>query len=412
MKHKIFAFLALLLTLTAACAGAQQRPSVGCFSPGLVRVSEKMKENPTVSADVTLTVENAFYARNLSVLKKMLEGTTLRVWGDDARGGLTLERGGETLMQADVAQDGRISVDGHPLETGISVPDEAQTDWNALAERLQTTPILERVPLTAVEAWLKGLEPGDVLGFGATAADAFDVKRTMSDDGERLTKLDISGGLSIGGETWQISGYLRQPGGKSPKDTFELTAKKDDANYLELSYSAARKDEIEQKNRKGKTSVSTTIKSVGKLDGNAVNTVLKVNQKNEWTADGEKLNEKITVSVNMTHKDNTPGRRMQRLNQIDAEGKNVIRMTTTETDAVAYTFTDEIGGKIMMDGNTFLEGGAKLDVTVGGDAPEAVGAETTDRPLSQALEQAVQTLSRRIYQQLDEKTRKAISNGL
>lgn len=52
--------------------------------------------------------------------------------------------------------------------------------------------------------------------------------------------------------------------------------------------------------------MATTIKSVGKLDGNAVNTVLKVNQKNEWTADGEKLNEKITVSVNMTHKDNTP----------------------------------------------------------------------------------------------------------
>lgn len=44
--------------------------------------------------------------------------------------------------------------------------------------------------------------------------------------------------------------------------------------------------------------MATTIKSVGKLDGNAVNTVLKVNQKNEWTADGEKLNEKITVSVN------------------------------------------------------------------------------------------------------------------
>ena len=113
----------------------------------------------------------------------------------------------------------------------------------------------------------------------------------------------------------------------------------------------------------------------------------------------------------MTHKDNTPGRRVQRLNRIDAEGKNVIRMTTA-TDADAYTFTDEIGGKIMMDGERFLEGGAKLDVTVGGDAPETVGAETTDMPPSQALEQAVQTLSRRIYQQLDEKTRKAISNGL
>ena len=63
MKHKIFVFLALLLTLTAACAGAQQRPGVGCFSPGLVRVSEKMKENPTVSADVTLTVESLGFFR-------------------------------------------------------------------------------------------------------------------------------------------------------------------------------------------------------------------------------------------------------------------------------------------------------------------------------------------------------------
>ena len=266
MKHKIFAFLALLLTLAAACAGAQQRPGIGCFSPGLVRVSEKMKENPTVSADVTLTVENAFYARNLSVLKKMLEGTTLRVWGDDARGGLTLERGGETLMQADVAQDGRISVDGHPLEIGVSVPDEAQADWNALAERLQTTPILERVPLTAVEAWLKGLKAGDVLGFGATAADAFDVKRTMSDDGERLTKLNVEGALTIEGETWTVSGYLRQPGGRAPKDTFELTFRKDDKNVVELAYSALRQDKVEQKDRKGQTSVATTLKASGKLE--------------------------------------------------------------------------------------------------------------------------------------------------
>ena len=195
MKHKIFAFLALLLTLAAACAGAQQRPGVGCFSPGLMRVSEKMKENPTVSADVALTVENAFYARNLSVLKKMLEGTTLRVWGDDARGGLTLERDGETLMQADVAQDGRISVDGHPLETGISVPDEAQADWNALAERLQVTPILERVPLTAVEAWLNGLKAGDVLGFGATAVNVLGLFGNKA--GSRVMQVCLSHGYGM-----------------------------------------------------------------------------------------------------------------------------------------------------------------------------------------------------------------------
>ena len=203
---------------------------------------------------------------------------TSRVQADGKTGTLSIARGGETLMQAAVTTDGqgaRVSLDGTVYN--VATPDEAAQD--DAPKFMQNMPILERVPLTAIAAWLEALKAGDSVGFGVTAASAFDVQRTMSDDGERLTKLDISGGLSIGGETWQISGYLRQPGGKSPKDTFELTAKKDDANYLELSYSAARKDEIGQKNRNGKTSVATTIKSVGKLDGNAVNTVLEVNRK-------------------------------------------------------------------------------------------------------------------------------------
>ena len=319
MKYKLGAVLALVMVLFAACAGAQQLPSISCFSPGLIQVSEKLRENPTISMDAELTVENAFYARNLSVLQAMLEGAVFHVEADGATSELTLSRNGETLMQAALTQDeqgARVSLDGTAYD--IATPDEAA--WADAPTFMQDTPILERVPLTSIAAWLEGLNAGDSVGFGAAAASAFDVKRTMSDDGERLTKLDISGGLVIDGETWQISGYLRQPGGKSPKDTFELTAKKDDANFLDLSYSATRKDEIEQKNRKGKTSVSTMFKSVGKLGGSAVNTVLKVNQKNEWTADGETLNEKITVSVNMTHKDNTPGKRLQRLNQIDAEG--------------------------------------------------------------------------------------------
>ncbi|MFR8177783.1 MAG: hypothetical protein ACLVB5_12205 [Christensenellales bacterium] len=408
MKHKIFAFLALLLTLTAACAGAQQRPSVGCFSPGLVRVSEKMKENPTVSADVTLTVENAFYARNLSVLKKMLEGTTLRVWGDDARGGLTLERGGETLMQADVAQDGRISVDGHPLETGISVPDEAQTDWNALAERLQTTPILERVPLTAVEAWLKGLKLGDVLGFGATAADAFDVKRTMSDDGERLTKLNVEGALTIGDETWTVSGYLRQPGGRAPKDTFELTFRKDDKKRRRAGLQRAASGQDRAERPEGPNERRHDAQGQRQAGGLFGLYDAKVNQRNDWTADGETLNEKITVSVNMTQKDNRPGKNMQGLNRIDAEGKNVIRVTTGE--ATADALDCELTGKLMLNENTFLQGGASMRVTIGGEAPDGAQADSDAEPWT--LEEAVRALSRRLYRQLDEQTKKSISDGL
>lgn len=408
MKYRIFAILALVLTLAAACAGAQQLPGIGCFSPGLMRVSEKMKENPTVSADVTLTVEDAFYARNLSVLKKMLEGTILHVQGDNERGSLTVERGGETLVQADVAQDGQIRVDGRPVE--IAAPDEAQTDWSGLVELLQTTPILERVPLTDIAAWLEGLKAGDEIAFGAAAASAFDVKRTMSDDGERLTKLNVDGQLVIGGETWRISGYLRQPGGKAPKDTFELTLQKDEKNTVELAYSALRQDKIEQKNRKGQTSVATTLKASGKLEGYTVYTMLKVSQKNDWTADGETLSEKVTVSVNMTNKDNRPAKRMQWLNQIDTEGKNVIRIVTTEDAAGSYAFTDELTGKLMMNGNTFLQGGASMSVTVGGES--AGGAQTTDDAEPQTLDEAVRTLSKRLYQQLDEQTKKSISDGL
>ena len=89
----------------------------------------------------------------------------------------------------------------------------------------------------------------------------------MSDDGERLTKLNVEGALTIEGETWTVSGYLRQPGGRAPKDTFELTFRKDDKNVVELVYSALRQDKIEQKDRKGQTSVATTLKASGQAGG-------------------------------------------------------------------------------------------------------------------------------------------------
>mgnify|MGYP002529263813 CR=1 FL=1 len=244
--------------------------------------------------------------------------------------------------------------------------------------------------------------------LGATAGDAFDVKRTMSDDGERLTKLNVEGALTIGGETWTVSGYLRQPGGRAPKDTFELTFRKDDKNVVELVYSALRQDKIEQKDRKGQTSVATTLKASGKLEGYSVYMTLKVNQRNDWTADGETLNEKITVSVNMTQKDNRPGKNMQGLNRIDAEGKNVIRVTTGE--ATADALDCELTGKLMLNENTFLQGGASMRVTIGGEAPD--GAQTDGDAEPWTLEEAVRALSRRLYRQLDEQTKKNISDGL
>lgn len=39
MKHKTLVCLALVMMLIAACASAQQLPSVNCFSPGLLKVN-------------------------------------------------------------------------------------------------------------------------------------------------------------------------------------------------------------------------------------------------------------------------------------------------------------------------------------------------------------------------------------
>ena len=106
---------------------------------------------------------------------------------------------------------------------------------------------------------------------------------------------------------------------------------------------------------------------------------------------------------------------MQRLNQVDAVNKNILRITTTGGGDDALNFTDEMSLKIEMDGNMFLEGGMKLSVTVGGEAPEAVGAEAQPadgQTVQAAFDSAVRALSARLYAQLGEKTKQAIADGL
>lgn len=373
----------LLLIMTAACACAQELPGVDCFSPGLIKLNERMKQGQAVSAEATLTVENAFYARNLSVFKTLLDGTTFKYRGDGETDELTLSREGEELMCAALTADdtqARLMLDGRTMDisalTGLAAtPDEAQRANLEFAEKIRTTPILERMALTEIADTLEDAKAGERLLPGMIVECPFSVSRTMSDDGERMTKILVDGSVRMGGEAWTITGFIRHPGGKAPKDTAELVLKKDDDNWLELSYSAVRKSEIEQKNRKGTSSVAAAFKLAGKIDGYSVWTTLKVNTQNNWTADGEKLNEKITVTATLAHKDNTPGKRMQRLNQVDVVNKNILRITTTEDESDTQSFTDEMSLKIDMDSNTFLEGGMKLSVTVGGEAPKAVGTD-------------------------------------
>lgn len=386
MKKTGCVLLLLLCLLGCSAAGAQTLPSNEVFSPGLVKLAELERTRPSVRAEASVTIDKAMYARDLSVLSAMLKGTTLTYQGGAEGETLSISKGGETL--------------------GVyAVPQSEALD--ALTDRLLGTAVLERVPLASIAGWLEGLAEGDALGFGFAVSEPFALVRTMSDDGTRLTKINVSGAIAReGGAAYRVEGFLRQPAGRTPKDTFELTLKQDEDNFIELSYSALRENEVTRRDREGTASVRTTLKAAGKLAGSAVSSRLTVTMKNHWTADGDALSERVSITASLTHEDKTPGRRMQRLNSVAAETKNTIRLTTHESGDETLSLTDAMELEVTFDENVFLAGNADVTVHVGGDMqrpamePEEITPETAG------------TLAARLYPQLDEDTMAAIRKGL
>ena len=394
MIRKGMCALALCTMLLIGCAAAQPLPDNAVFSPGLKRLSQAMAGDPVVTAQAQVSVEDAFYARDLSVLSAMLEGTTLRYQGGGgAAERLFIERGGEMIAQ--------YALDNVQIQHAGAA--------KAL-ERLQGTAILERVPLAAVADWLESLQPGDGLPFGFSVTQAVSLRRTMSDDGTRLTRVDFeSGAIAREGEApYAITGYMRQPAGRAPKDTFELVLRQDERNFLELSYSALRENTVKSRNKAGETSVRTSLKAAGKIAGSGVSSRLTVNMTNAWTADGDALSEKVTVSASLSHQDNTPGRRMQRLNRADVSLKNVIRLTTHEGGDEAISLTDSVTLKAVMDDNTFLNAKMEAAICAGGEAMQA----QADAPAFSLSDDAAAALAARIYPQLPQAARDKAEKGL
>ena len=386
MKKTGCVLLLLLCLLGCGAAGAQTLPSNEVFSPGLVKLAELERTRPPVWAEASVAIDKAMYARDLSVLSAMLKGTTLTYQGGAEGETLSISKGGETL--------------------GVYALPQSEV-LDALTDRLLGTAVLERVPLASIAGCLEGLAEGDALGFGFAVSEPFALVRTMSDDGTRLTKINVSGAIAReGGAAYRVEGFLRQPAGRTPKDTFELTLKQDEDNFIELSYSALRENEVTRRDREGTASVRTTLKAAGKLAGSAVSSRLTVTMKNHWTADGDVLSERVSITASLTHEDKTPGRRMQRLNSVAAETKNTIRLTTHESGDETLSLTDAMELEVTLDENVFLAGSADVTVHVGGDMqrpamePEEITPETAG------------TLAARLYPQLDEDTMAAIRKGL
>lgn len=387
MKRGVFAAALLAGTMLVAPASALTLPGVDCFSPGFVRASEALAADATVSVEARFGVENAFFARDVSVLDEMLSLVSL-VYdgageGDAAVDRLRVVSDDQTLLDAVLTRGeggDRLTVNGdtYAVADGL-IPKQGMLASQSGAMPLEAMlgyPLFERVPLAAIADWLEGLEAGDALPGGLTVTRAFSVTRTMSDDGERLTCIDLSGAIApAGDEPYEVTGTLRQPGGKAPKDTFEITAKKDGDNTFKLSYSSTRSSEITRRDKAGKDSVQTTLRSDGRLNGSSITSRLTVRLTNDWTADEAGLSEKITVSAKLGHTDKTPGRQMVRLNDISAELRATLNVCTDEENAGAMVLPGEATLSIKLGGNDFLGGSVKATLTIGEAETVSAGGE-------------------------------------
>ena len=203
MKKRLMIALMLALCCLASGALSQTLPGVEVFSPGLVQLCRKAGDGELVAMRATMTAADIAYARDLSVLGSMLSGTTFEYagWGGFKQGGdrLSIVKNDETLLSAglDRGEAGAsLTLNGQAFAVDLS---GAQAALDT-ADALSGVSILERVPLTSVCAWIEGLSAGDALPLGFTVAQAFAVERTMSDDGTRLTRIDISGSIAREGE--------------------------------------------------------------------------------------------------------------------------------------------------------------------------------------------------------------------
>jgi len=419
MKKRICALALSAAAFLGGCALAEQTlPSNDVFSPGMIRLSERMAQQPAVTAEAEFSVEDAFYARDLSVLGSMLEGTTFRYEDLGEGEKLTIARGEEIL--------GEYALSGNVLTAGdrhaqIALPQgEAGQELMRIAAgaaSLQGVPVLEKVKLSVVADWLEAFKAGDELAFGWRIAEPIVLGHTMNEDGTRLARVDFEAGSIARGEEapYVITGYMRQPLGTAPKDSFELVLRQDDSNYLELSYSAQRKQTVTTKNKKGEVTVRTQLNAVGKIAGNSISSRLKVNMTNVWTADGEALNERVTISTTLSHSDKTPGREAQRLNDAELSLRQVIRMTTHDAGDEQISLSGEVTAEAIMDDQTFLAGKADLDMIVGGSkgsGAAVIGEDSEAAELEEMLHDAARDLAKAVYPHLSENARKKTAAGL
>ena len=416
---KRFAAALLMMTALAGAALAETLPGIDVFSPGLEAYRTGRGRNGAASTSLTLGVDQAFYVRDMSVLSAIFSGVSLETvnGGDPEVTGLTVSFRGEPMFSAVLSEDAdgqTVAMNGRtmrlkalpPLKEGLPA---ALSGWLAEGGIRR----FDRMPLERIETLLAGFGAEDAF-FGCRLETPFQLSRTYSDDGQRFTRLDLGAAFACGdGSVWTLSGFLRRPGGKAPKDTAEITLAKDKDNAFTFTLSRQYKETAKRKGTQGQVSCQTRLKLDGELNGYHMTGTLSVTSKNDWTLADGALAERISVTTKASWRDKTPDRDKLHLDRDDLTLQETISLRTTDGKADAWADTGKL--ELTMDGETALAGSFSMRQTLGGtlpETPQGPAVPVTAQELTEEIRKAGQEAAALIWRGLDEKTKGRITKGL
>ena len=422
MKRMI---LAVCMALLAAAVAAAETavPGFDDFSPGFRSIGGRISSGETVLTETRITPAAAFYIRDVSVMRDIFSGLCIRTRTGTVADAQITEMAlldGETVLEEAALRTGEeetlLSLDGRVLRLGPEtlsglvphgIPDALGTESTLRLPDLSAAwpERFGRLPLEGLSALLEGGSIGDFVCTPETA-----------EDGE-MTALGFSGqldaGLLPGSEAWSAEGSFSRGSGKAPKDTAELTLRRDDDNALTLTLSAQYKASEQKKGEQGTLTRTTRARLTGKLGGYALSAVLELKEKNAWKLKEDSLTEKITVSAKLDWQDKTPAHSSLRL----ANGSVTIdeELSTSSSEGEADAWTDSVTLRLYMNGDKMIDGNASsASRFVAGLPvfPEGEAAEADSAALAQAVKDAGRRIARAVYSRLETRSQGTITKGL
>ena len=419
MRRVRYGWILFLLLLLLSPGLAEENPDADCFSPGTQRLLGAISAGEPAEAEWTLSVKDALFIPDTKVISAIFSGLTFRLgiqnsqdvcqsalsllWGEDpvaeavvrtGSGALKLYLGGEWMQAPDVFAGQEIPESFLPVISRIPGDRFTRLSAESLAE--------------AFRGWRSGES-----FFGFIPEEDAEVETQNTEDGASTLKIFCS--LKKDGVSWSFSGLYAPGAGVNPKDAFQAELVRDEENRYALNGSV-------QWKRTGKSAGggsetrTARVTLQGRREGNPLEAVVSVTDKNTWTRKNGVLDEKITGTFKLSFRDRTPGRNYLNLGQDAIELKETIHCAAPD-GATPEVWTDKASLTIKTDGGTLFSGTA--EVTLKPESAETAVPEGWERAtpvtlaqLQEAVAGEAQRMAARIYARMDEKTKKQVQKGL